>query len=367
MTMVGSDKGSALRDLGLGESDERVYGALLRRRAAAALDAEQLRRELGITRGELERSLARLREHGFTLPEPDAAPGAGRPRAALPRPVPPAPAVRALIRRRQAELRYRAAELERLRREADEIAEHLEPDPAAAPGVGAAVETVRGAAAVRRRVDHLLAHAERQVLILDRPPGLDFWAAGDTAPATGSRATDGVLPGAGVAALLERGVAVRAVLARAGAAPPGLLRPLSPLLERGLEVRTAAHLPTGLIAVDGRAALLLPAGDATGDAGEGAAVVVRGTLPRQVFGPLFEALWERSLPLGGGARRPPEEHRDLLRLLAGGLKDEAIARRLGVHVHTARRRISRLLDELDADTRFQAGAQAALRGWLAGP
>ncbi|MEV0440709.1 hypothetical protein AB0I46_17345 [Streptomyces spectabilis] len=357
MTMVGSGKGSALRDLGLGESDERVYGALLRRRAAAALDAEQLRRELGITRGELERSLARLREHGFTLPEPEAAPGAGRPAAALPRPVPPAPAVRALIRRRQAELHYRAAELERLRREADEIAERLEPDPAGAPGAVAAVETVRGAAAVRRRLDHLLARAERQVLILDRPPGLDAWTAD-------SSTAGGAPPGAGVAALLERGVAVRAVLARAGVAPPALLSPLAPLLERGLEVRTAAHLSTGLVAVDGRAALLLPAGDAEED---GTAVVVRGTLPRQVFGPLFEAHWERALPLGGAARRPPEEHRDLLRLLAGGLKDEAIARRLGVHVHTARRRISRLLDDLDADTRFQAGAQAALRGWLAGP
>ncbi|QDQ16200.1 hypothetical protein FH965_08975 [Streptomyces spectabilis] len=360
--MVGSGKGSALRDLGLGESDERVYGALLRRRAAAALDAEQLRRELGITRGELERSLARLREHGFTLPEPEAAPGAGRPRAALPRPVPPAPAVRALIRRRQAELHYRAAELERLRREADEIAERLEPDPAGAPGAVAAVETVRGAAAVRHRLDHLLARAERQVLILDRPPGLDSWTA-DSRTAD-SWTAGGAPPGAGIAALLERGVAVRVVLARAGAAPPALLGPLAPLLERGLQVRTAAHLPTGLVAVDGRAALLLPGGDAEED---GTAVVVRGTLPRQVFGPLFEAHWGQALPLGDAARRPPEEHRDLLRLLAGGLKDEAIARRLGVHVHTARRRISRLLDDLDADTRFQAGAQAALRGWLAGP
>ncbi len=33
-------------------------------------------------------------------------------------------------------------------------------------------------------------------------------------------------------------------------------------------------------------------------------------------------------------------------------------------VHTARRRISHLLDSLNAETRFQAGAQAMLRGWL---
>ena len=95
MTM-GSGKGSALRDLGLGEADERVYGALLRQRAPAPRDAEQLRRELGLTRGQLELSLSRLREHGFTVPyaDPDEGRGAGEAfdRAVLPRPVPPAPA-----------------------------------------------------------------------------------------------------------------------------------------------------------------------------------------------------------------------------------------------------------------------------------
>nr|WTB31505.1 hypothetical protein OG781_20245 [Streptomyces sp. NBC_00830] len=39
-------------------------------------------------------------------------------------------------------------------------------------------------------------------------------------------------------------------------------------------------------------------------------------------------------------------------------------RRMGVHIHTARRRISQLLDALNAETRFQAGAQAILRGRL---
>ncbi|MFD9907129.1 hypothetical protein [Streptomyces sp. NPDC059063] len=352
MTKVGSGKGSALRDLGLGESDERVYGALLRRRAAAALDAEQLRRELGLTRRELEQSLSRLREHGFTLPEPEATPGAGRPRAVLPRPVPPAPAVRALIHRRQAELHHRAAELERLRRAADEIADRLEPAPAPAPGAVAAVEAVSGAAAVRRRVDQLLARADRQVLILDRPPYPDSWAGAD--------------PFDGVAALLERGVDVRVVLAREGLAHPGRARLLAPLVERGLRVRVAADVPTRLIAVDGRAALLPPAGGME-QSRTGTAVLVRDTVLQSVFAPLFEALWEKALPLGGAAPRLSDEHRDLLGLLAGGFKDEAIARRLGVHVHTARRRISRLLDDLGAETRFQAGAQAVLRGWLTGP
>ncbi|MFD9884019.1 hypothetical protein ACFWZT_21430 [Streptomyces alboflavus] len=360
MTM-GSGKGSALRDLGLGEADERVYGALLRQRAPAPRDAEQLRRELGLTRGQLELSLSRLREHGFTVPYAEtevergtggAAAGAGAgplDRAVLPRPVPPAPAVRALIHRRQAELHAQAAELERLRRQADEIAERLEPAPALAPGAVAAVEAVSGPGAIVRHVDQLLARAEKEVLILDRPPYLNPWAVA------------GADPGTGIAALLERGVSVRVVLAREGLALPGRTRLLGPLVDRGLAVRVAADVPTKLIAVDGRDALLPPAAGADPTR---TAVVVRDTLLQHVFRPLFEALWERALPLGGAGPRLSDEHRDLLGLLAGGFKDEAIARRLGVHVHTARRRISRLLDELGADTRFQAGAQAALRGWL---
>ena len=54
----------------------------------------------------------------------------------------------------------------------------------------------------------------------------------------------------------------------------------------------------------------------------------------------------------------------LLRQLAGGAKDEQIARALGLSVRTVRRRVAELLDELGADSRFQAGAEAVRRGWL---
>ncbi|MGW8488096.1 helix-turn-helix domain-containing protein [Streptomyces sp. NPDC055886] len=56
-----------------------------------------------------------------------------------------------------------------------------------------------------------------------------------------------------------------------------------------------------------------------------------------------------------------DNERELLTMLASGLKGEAMARRLDVHVHTVRRRITRLMQVLNAETRFQAGAQAALR------
>jgi DNA-binding NarL/FixJ family response regulator len=61
---------------------------------------------------------------------------------------------------------------------------------------------------------------------------------------------------------------------------------------------------------------------------------------------------------------PTDDERALIAMLASGLKDEAIARQLDVHVATVRRRITALVERLDATTRFQAGLQAARRGWL---
>ncbi|WP_230885623.1 helix-turn-helix domain-containing protein [Streptomyces spinoverrucosus] len=70
------------------------------------------------------------------------------------------------------------------------------------------------------------------------------------------------------------------------------------------------------------------------------------------------------MPLGNPDAELSDTQRELLALLAAGLKDEAIARRMGVHVHTVRRRIADLLETLDAETRFQAGALATRQGWL---
>jgi DNA-binding NarL/FixJ family response regulator len=54
----------------------------------------------------------------------------------------------------------------------------------------------------------------------------------------------------------------------------------------------------------------------------------------------------------------------LLGLLVAGLKDETIARQLGVSLRTVQRRIAALMHELGARTRFQAGVAA--RDRLAG-
>jgi DNA-binding NarL/FixJ family response regulator len=86
--------------------------------------------------------------------------------------------------------------------------------------------------------------------------------------------------------------------------------------------------------------------------------------------------------LGGGARgahqtdlqsatESPEgdwhltgRHRELVRMLGGGLTDEAMARKLGVSERTVRRLVSELTERLGAASRFQAGVCAVRLGWL---
>ncbi|HZE41126.1 MAG TPA: helix-turn-helix domain-containing protein [Stackebrandtia sp.] len=64
------------------------------------------------------------------------------------------------------------------------------------------------------------------------------------------------------------------------------------------------------------------------------------------------------------AAAPPElplDQHELLRLLAGGLSDQAIGRRLGMSRRTVQRRIRSLMDFFDVQTRFQLGMCAARR------
>jgi DNA-binding CsgD family transcriptional regulator len=53
---------------------------------------------------------------------------------------------------------------------------------------------------------------------------------------------------------------------------------------------------------------------------------------------------------------------EVLTLLAEGLSNKAIARRLGISVHTAKFHVGALIDKFDAVGRTDAVAQAARRG-----
>jgi DNA-binding CsgD family transcriptional regulator len=70
-----------------------------------------------------------------------------------------------------------------------------------------------------------------------------------------------------------------------------------------------------------------------------------------------------SVPADGDVPLTPREL-EVLTLLAEGMSNKAIARRLGISVHTAKFHVGALIDKLDAVGRTDAVAQAARRGVL---
>jgi DNA-binding CsgD family transcriptional regulator len=133
--------------------------------------------------------------------------------------------------------------------------------------------------------------------------------------------------------------------------------------EAGEEVRILADVPTRMAVFGSTAALL---GQRFGTHDERRLVLRQESIVAALTC-LFDALWEKALvvPVLDGQRHDDGNgQRLLLHQLAGGAKDEQIARALGLSVRTVRRRVAELLAELGADSRFQAGAEAVRRGWL---
>ncbi|GAA2740295.1 LuxR C-terminal-related transcriptional regulator [Kitasatospora cinereorecta] len=64
------------------------------------------------------------------------------------------------------------------------------------------------------------------------------------------------------------------------------------------------------------------------------------------------------------ADEPNLLERKLLALLAQGLTDAAVAKRLSVSVRTERRMVAELMHRLGASGRFEAGVKAARRRWI---
>ncbi|MFB7362056.1 helix-turn-helix transcriptional regulator [Streptomyces hydrogenans] len=293
---------------------------------------------LGLPVHRVADALDRLDERGFTQRSPGHA---------LPGAVPPATALRNLIHFRQAELLRRSAELEELTGSVDRMAARFLSTGRATNAAG--IETVRGRAAIGERAAQLVQSATEDVALLDRPP----YAASEPG---------GTPTGLDVVDPVRRGARVRVVVDREGLGYQGRTRGLVDLSAQGVRIRLGTRLPTKLITVDRRITLLPPTDAADPTA---AALVISDALLGNALVPLFDAVWERAAPIGAVADDEiTEEEREILALLASGLKDQAIARRLDVHVHTVRRRITRLMTALNAETRFQAGVQASLRGWL---
>lgn len=318
-----------LEAVGVSRDEEAVYRLLLARPGAGP---DELAQTLGCETGLVRTALARLETLGLAGRRPGNLERwtAARPDLALD----------ALVAQRE-------RELSRVRLAAQALLAEMVEDGAP----GRLVEVISGRQAVSQRFHQLAAGAREELLVLDRPPY-----------ATSIRDSP-------TRAALRRGVTVRTVYARESLDEPEGWVALREHVAAGELARVLADLPLKLALADRRLAILPLTLHA--NAVVSSAILVHASPLLDALVALVETLWRIAMPVpdvkndgvptGEG---PTAEERELLALLAAGLKDEAIARQLGIGVRTLQRRLARLMERLGVQTRFQVGVRAAQRGWL---
>lgn len=256
---------------------------------------------------------------------------------------PPEQVLGPLFEDRERELRQARTELQRL------AGVHHRASRAAHPAD--LVEVLMGNDTIHARVRRVQADAREEILGLDRAPYLRK-------------------PGSNLEPELQRlreGVRFRVIYDRTAVGIPGRLEnDILPSIALHEKARVRDTLPMKMFVGDRRTAVIpIESGSGAADA----AYVVHPCALLDALLALFEAEWERATPIthnGIGRRRkgPPEGTERLLPLLAAGHTDDSIARALGWSARTAQRRVQKLMADLGATTRFQAGLAAKERGWL---
>jgi DNA-binding CsgD family transcriptional regulator len=212
------------------------------------------------------------------------------------------------------------------------IARHRPPGP----------DRLRGLDEMNSFAEHLVANARREVVIL-----------------SGQHRTGSFEFAAPIAeAVLRRGAQLRLVWRGELIRTPSAAAYATWLRTRGAAPRIVPTLSTTMLLVDRSVAMVVNGDDA---------VVNRCASAVAPLCVLADQAWGKSSP---GVRRqqvPAEQtprHHKVLRLLADGLTDDAIARQVGVSVRTVRNDMAAAMLSLDARSRFQAGVRAAQLGLL---
>jgi DNA-binding CsgD family transcriptional regulator len=213
------------------------------------------------------------------------------------------------------------------------------------------VERLRSPEAAVLLTEELLANARAEVVRCEPVP----FTEGRCAPVVSeSRA-------------VQRGVTVRLLYPPAQLTDPELRRAVGLEIDVGMQVRVAITSSANVTIVDGSAAVV--ADQRRPDSQQN--FVVRESALVEALHDLFEIGWTHARDAaallndaGDPEAEITAEERLLLQLLSNGLKDEAVAKRLGVSVRTVRRKISEIELRLRASSRFQAGVMAARRAWV---
>ncbi|WP_234322561.1 helix-turn-helix transcriptional regulator [Streptomyces sp. NRRL S-350] len=320
------------------ESDLSVYAWFAENRYSGAHDPAVVAQATGLSPAGVTAAVGRLVDAGLLAP-------AGARQEAL-RVVSPDSAFFRRAAPVEAEIRQRQDHIARMRSRFDEFAP-LFPDTRES---GAGIEVIPTLAEVRFLLNRLGEQCATEVVSCQ--------------PGGGARVPEAMSEALGRdRAMLERGVRIRTLYhhtARFNGPSQAYVAAASAL---GAEYRTTHELAGRIIIMDRETAFLPAAGPELG------AVVIREPSTVAYLYEMFELSWGQATPFRESTGRDMEAvarelHRTILRLLADGLKDEAIARRLGMSLRTARRHIAEILEQLGADSRFQAGVAASRAGLL---
>ncbi len=309
----------SLQDLGVTRPEQQVYELLLEHPNLTLVELEE---RTPVSRGRLRTLLSSLAAQGMVSRS------STRPARFVP--APPEVAVEVLAARRR-------HEIERARLTGAALAS-LVRHHADAP-----VELVSGHDAVVQRFQQVQQLARQELLIMDKPPYV------------GDPRTQQDLQ----RRLQARGVRYRTIYDRSALENSDRVSELRQLATAGEQARVCSSVPIKLTIADRRIGLV-PHGQQI--------MCVHSSFLLDGLVSLFETLWTQAAPLWSNGRHAAEvlsdDDQQLLALLASGLTDQAIARKIGVAQRTVERRVRRLMDGLGARTRFQAGLQAATRGHL---
>ncbi|ANN17979.1 hypothetical protein SD37_21560 [Amycolatopsis orientalis] len=327
----------ALTDLGFTPLAERVYRALLDN---PELDVAALSSALACEAGELAAALTALAELEVATPD-DGAPAGVTLKY-------PASALGELIERREDELLNLQRKVGDTRAEVAKLTERYSARPwSVDPATG--LERIEDLDQVRQRLSELAFFTRRSVWSVQ--PGASISRSAIEA----SKPLD--LRG------LRRGIAVRTIYNTGALDDEVFLDYVQEVTAAGAEIRVTDDPIERMVIMDDVVAVL-PIDPQ--NSGQGALIVRQ---PGLIVGflRLFHRLWNEASvypPPKPDAGGPSGEDRKVLALLAEGSTDEVAARVIGVSVRHLRRRVARLMTELGAGSRFEAGVEAARRGWI---
>jgi sugar-specific transcriptional regulator TrmB/DNA-binding CsgD family transcriptional regulator len=326
-------EGPLFAALGINESEERAYSWLLAHSEATVTDVA---RALNLTNGRARQLLGEIESKGLATHSPE------RPRRYFP--VSPDIGLEASALRRQEELNRARENIRALQKRM--ALEHQSENERM-------VEVIASSEAERRTFEQVHRSARHEVIGLVRPP-LRISRLDDPTDEDESTQREAQ----------HRGVRYRGIVDSAYLALPGAVQATRREIETGQDIRAASELPFKMILVDRRVAFIPLSLERV----DSPTLVVRSSALLDALYAFFEVLWERASPLvfnhegeleDTSERTLSREAEELVPYLAAGLNDKRIAHELGVSRSTLNRRITAMMKELDARSRFQLG-------WLAG-